>query len=290
MNKPQNFRLAVAYAIASAFTGATMNALIKALGHAIDPFTFIFYRNLFAMPILLLWLKQKKEWPSFSRYELAAHFPRAILGMVSYACLLYALQYMKLANANTISLSMPLFVSIFAPFLLKEKTNITRIACVLIGFIGIILILRPDGNLPVHAAIIAIFHPILFAFAIINLRHLSKTVSPELIVFYFAFFSILFSLPWAIFHTPEIKWEMMATIAAVGLLGILLQYTQTKSLELAEATAITPFNYLSIIWSIMIGIIFWAEWPDGLAWAGMALVVSMGLALNFLAKPQKVIV
>jgi drug/metabolite transporter (DMT)-like permease len=288
--KAENTQLAILLAIITTLLLSSLNALIKALGHHIDPFALIFYRNLFSMLPLLLWLKRKNIWPQFTAIELKQHFPRAVLGILSNICFIVAVQNMKLSDATAVSLSMPLFVSFLAPLLLKEKFNAERMGFVLAGFAGVLIILKPQGEMDLLTSVIALANPIFYALAIINLRHLSKTLHVEIIVFYYAFFSIVLTLPWAIWAGPKLDLNMIITLIALGFIGVVMQYTQTKSLELANASIIAPLNYLAIVWNTLLAIIFWHEWPNSMAWLGMALVVGMGLALNFMARPKKIIV
>lgn len=212
---------------------------------------------------------------------------RSLLSVVEIALFNLALRYLGLAEAHALLALFPLLAIALAGPLLGEVVGGRRWKAVAIGFIGTLVILRPGLEVFRLESLIALSAAFAFAFYNVLTRRVSREDSFVTSMLYMALIGCgaATSVGLASWQTPSPdQWLMMAVLSVTGIAGHLLL---VKALEHAPASLIQPFNYSLLVFAILIGILVFAEFPDGATLAGAALVILSGLYAMSLDKAKR---
>jgi drug/metabolite transporter (DMT)-like permease len=257
---------------------STMDALIKYLTVRYSPVQIIFFRNLFAFVPIFPLLMRSGGLSLLRTRRVGSHVTRAAMGLGAMVCFFTAFALMPLADVVAISLSAPIFVTAFSVPLLAEQVGPRRWAAVLVGFIGVLVMVRPGSaalNDPV--SFLPLVGAVLYALALIAMRKLGATERAPTTVFYFTLSCTVLSglaQPF-VWHTPDLP--DLALLICVGLLGGSAQLLMTQALRIAPAAVLAPFDYTGLVFSIVYGFAFWGEVPARVLLFGAAIVVASGL-------------
>ena len=202
---------------------------------------------------------------------------RGILLLLCTCLFFTAIGYIGLAEANSIMFISPFFVVALSIPLLKEKVGIRRWSAVIIGFIGIVIILRP-GFQEIHWAYFLIIG-VAFFFALITIltRTLSFTETAISMWFYTALVGMVGSstIVWYYWQTPTLSQSLM--LLFIGAIGGGSHYIVIKAYQRASASMLAPFQYFQIIWATIYGLLVFDVAPDGWTWLGTAIIIASGL-------------
>ncbi|MEM1430160.1 MAG: DMT family transporter [Pseudomonadota bacterium] len=258
MTATDNPGLGIGLRILSGVLMAGMFVCVKAVSDAVPLGEIVFFRSVFAMIPLILFLWIRNEYP----YGLAtkrpfAHLLRASFGALALFTSFAALARLNVAEAILVAQLSPILMSIAAVALLSERPTIWRIGGVALGFGGVVVMVWPelsgsDGDAArVAGFVVGIASAALTALALIMVRSLNRTESPGAIALYFVLASMigaLATLPWG-WVMPE-GWTLLLLIAA-GLFGGFGHIAMTLAFRYAEASRLAPFEYLSLLWPVL---------------------------------------
>ena len=238
----------------------------------------LFYRQALALPVVFGWIAMTGGIRTIRTRRIGVHATRMAIGMTGMA--LNFLSYILLppAEATTIGFTMPIFGTILSALILREHTGAHRWAAVLIGFAGVLIMVRPDsGHFPLNGVAVAICGALVTASVSLVLRELGRTEHAGVIVFWFTLLSVpplgVAMLFVAQPHDPA-TWGLLLLIGVVG--GI-AQICLTGALRWAPVSVVLPMDYSSIIWTAMLGWAIWGDWPMNTTWLGAALIIASGL-------------
>ena len=265
-------QLGVLYGIASVACFAMMDASVKWLD--MFPVGQVLFSRFFFGLIPILMLVPRSEFKTFyktSRPKL--HAFRAITGTLAIIALFIALREIPLADAVSLTFGGPIFVTLGSIFFLSEKVGTKRWLAVLIGFFGMLLIVKPAYEELNIYYIFPIIFCIFFACVALSIRSLSSTEPNYRIALYFSLLSMivgLLTLPfgWVI---PN-KFEFFLLIFT-GFVGSVANILLTVSLRYAEASLVTPTKYLNSVFAILLGYFIWSEIPKLLTLVGAGLII-----------------
>lgn len=202
---------------------------------------------------------------------------RGILLLLCTCLFFTAIGYIGLAEANSIMFISPFFVVALSIPLLKEKVGIRRWSAVIIGFIGIVIILRP-GFQEIHWAYFLIIG-VAFFFALFTIltRTLSFTETAISMWFYTALVGMVGSstIVWYYWQTPTLSQSLM--LLFIGAIGGGSHYIVIKAYHRASASMLAPFQYFQIIWATIYGLLVFDVAPDGWTWLGTVIIIASGL-------------
>ena len=265
-------QLGVLYGIASVACFAMMDASVKWLD--MFPVGQVLFSRFFFGLIPILMLVPRGEFKTFyktSRPKL--HAFRAITGTLAIIALFIALREIPLADVVSLTFGGPIFVTLGSMFFLSEKVGIRRWLAVLIGFFGMLLIVKPAYEELNIYYIFPIIFCIFFACVALSIRSLSSTEPNYRIALYFSLLSMivgLFTLPFG-WVMPN-KFELFLLIFT-GLVGSVANILLTVSLRYAEASLVTPTKYLNLVFAILLGYFIWSEIPKLLTLVGAGLII-----------------
>lgn len=277
----QNARGAT-HMLAGVFLFSMMDAMVKWLVADYPVHQIVFFRTVFALIPCLYFIKQAGGFATLRTKRPLVHAVRGVIGLAAMGCYFYAFALMDLADAKAILFSAPLFMTVLSIPLLGEKVGIFRWSAVLIGFLGVLVILEPGGEMVQIGALAAIGGAVLYALAMITVRHLSATESAAAITFYFTFIgaiagtAMVFMFGWV--APSPLDW---AFLIGVGFIGGVGQYCLTQAFRYAEAAAIAPLEYTSMAWALLLGFLIWNDIPEIEVFLGIALVVASGLFILY---------
>lgn len=255
-----------------------MDSTVKWLGDGYPVHQIVFFRCFVALGPIMFFVYQAGGLKMLKTKRAHVHLGRAVVGMSAMFTAFYAFSQMRLADAIAIMFSAPLFMTAFSVPFLKEKVGIRRWTAVFVGFIGVLIIVKPGGDVVSIGAISALAASVLMALAMIFVRHLSSTDHVVSITFYFTVTGAVISgIAVAFFgwKTPS-GFDLMLFIA-VGLLGGFAQYFMTSAFRHAEIGVVAPLEYTSIIWGSLIAFVIWSEIPVARVWTGAAIIIASGL-------------
>ncbi|MBU8546811.1 MULTISPECIES: DMT family transporter [Roseomonadaceae] len=256
-------------------------ALVKSIGPTIPLPQIILFRNFFALPLLLLMVMQAGGFHLLRTRLPWRHVERTFWGMWGMIGAFHGFVYLPLATATALGFTMPLFLTALSTVLLGEKVGWRRWSAVVVGFAGVLLMVRPGfggAALPVFSVGLVLLGALGWAMAMISIRRMGEAGEPGVsIVFWFAICSAtvagLATIPVWVTPSPR-EWLLLAGIGCVSAVAQLLM---TAAYRRGETTLLAPFEYSGLIWTMMVGILLWSEWPDGYELAGFGVLVGAGL-------------
>lgn len=286
-----NGKIGVLLKILSALCATLMLACVKGLGGAIPTGEVIFFRSFVALIPLLIWLKlQGNILSSLRTRNIFGHLIRGFSGTGGMYFNYLALVYITLADATAISYAAPLFTVMMAALLLKEQVRLTRWIAVVIGFFGIILML--SANLAASGsffstanvvagtglgAIFALIAAVCTATSMVQIRFLNGIEQPGAIVFYFSLLTMLIGLGTLAFGWTVPTSQQLLLLIGCGFFGGMAQILVTLSLRYADASLLAPFDYTTLVWSMIIGWLFLNSFPGPSTIMGAAIVALAGI-------------
>ncbi len=208
---------------------------------------------------------------------------RSIVLLASSLCFFTSLKYLPLAEATAINYSTPVLVLLMAAFFLHERLTPIRIAFVLAGMAGMLLIVRPGTELFQGAALLALCAALFYSVFQIMTRKLAQE-NVAVMLFYPALICtglLTLTLPWLDWRR-EVPWQDAAGIIAAGAFGTGGHLLFLLALKRAPVSALTPFTYLQLVYATLIGWLAFGDFPDAWTLAGMGVITGTGLliALN----------
>lgn len=264
--------------VAGLFLFGVMEALIKWKVADYPVHELVFFRAVFGLIPCFVMVWQAGGLKTLRTKRPGEHFLRSVVGLSAMWLVFSAYETMNLADVGAILFAAPLFLTAMAGPVLGEAVGARRWSAVLVGFVGVLLIVKPGTTALQPAAFGALGAAFLFAVAMALMRRLGTTENAATITFYLSVFIssvslVLIAMLGWVAPTPG---DFLA-MAMIGLIGGTAQLFLTQSLRLGEAAVVSPLRYTSIIWSVLFGYIFWDALPDAMVVGGLAIVISSGL-------------
>ncbi|MCP4490555.1 MAG: DMT family transporter [Gammaproteobacteria bacterium] len=255
-----------------------MDATVKWLGSTYPTQQIMFFRCVVALIPLLVIITMRGGFSILKTGQIKMHMLRSLLGICAMALAFYAFSRMRLADAISILHTTPIFMTALSVLILREKVGLHRWSAVACGFIGMLLVVKPDQGMLASGSLYMLMAALLIACTTIIIRYLSIRDDPVCITFYFTITGILVStigIFWLGWITPPLF--DLALLIAVGLLGGIAQYMMTLSYRHAEIGMVAPLKYLTIIFGGGFGYLLWSELPDSQTTVGIAIIAAAGL-------------
>lgn len=275
--------------VLSVIVFVAMFGLVKAASGEIPAGETVFFRSLFAIPVLLIWLIARGDFPQkLKANDPIGHFWRGLMGTCAMASGFLAIGLLPLPEVVAIGYAAPLLVTMLAAMFLGEKIRLVRFSALLLGMFGVVLILLPrltvldaevTSRLQTIGALAALMGAVFSALAQVFARKLVATETTGSIVFYFSIMSSVLALLTIPFGWKVPSSHELFLLVTAGLLGGVGQILLTESYRFAEVAVIAPFEYCSIILALLIGYFVFDELPTAHMMAGVVLIVSAGIII-----------
>jgi drug/metabolite transporter (DMT)-like permease len=275
--------------VGSVLVFITMAAMIKATAAHVPPGEAVFFRSLFAIPVIVVWLAWRRELATgFRTTNPMGHVWRGVVGTTAMGLGFMGLGLLPLPEVTAIGYAAPLLTVIFAAMFLGENVRVFRIATVILGLAGVMIVLSPrltalsDGTVGATEALgamVVLGGAVFAALAQVFVRKLVDTEATATIVFWFSITATLLSLVTLPFGWVIPAPREAALLVGAGLLGGLGQILLTSSYRYADASVVAPFEYVSMLFALLFGYVFFSEVPTRTMLIGAALVVTAGILI-----------
>ncbi len=276
MPPADDLRKGAALMVLSSAFFAGMSLTVKLASRSLGNADVVFYRNAFGLLALLPWTVRLGP-RGLRTSHFGEHLVRGLAGLAAMYCFFFALARLRLAEAVLLNYSLPLFMPFVEKAWLGEQAPPRVWRALVVGFAGLLLILRPGLGLFNPYALFGVASAILAAVAQVGIRRLTRTEPAARIVFYFAALATLVSaLPLLVTRRVPEPW-LWGVLLAMGVLATLAQLSLTRAYAHAPAAQVGPFIYSSVVFAGLIDGLFWGEWPDALFLTGATLVCAAGV-------------
>lgn len=247
----------------------------KEISLQIDTFEILFFRSVIGILIVLVVFATKGLFHEINFKQIGTHLKRNIAHFTGQNLWLYALGSITLAEVTSLEFTMPIWIVIFSFFMLNENLNKLRIISIFIGFIGVLIIIRPNIEIINLGVVGAGFSAVAFALTNIYTRKLTKTESTLTIIFFLTSMQLVFGFITSLIDgkldlpsSETIPW-----IVVLGLGGIVAHYCITTALTYSPPSLLAPIDLFRLPLAVLIGIIFYSESGDIYIYIGSLLIV-----------------
>ena len=261
-------------------TAAIMVSGIKLLSQDLNPFIIAFYRCLFGVIIMLPFMiyNYPEAWKT---HNIKLQFVRSAINVYSMISWFTAIGTLQLEKAAAIGFTTPLFTTILAIIFLGEVIRIQRITALIVGFIGILVVIRP-GYIPFESgALWLLSAAITFSIVIIIVKKLTEKDSSLTTAFYQMAFMVPPTFFIALFFWESININQFLLFIFVAIAGFITQFSFAQCLKMAETTFIMPIQFTKLIWLSFIGYFFFQELPDYWTWIGASIIFASILFITY---------
>lgn len=276
------------------------NIAIKWIGGDYPVLEIVILRNLVALPFTLLFFRYEggRRLPTTQRHKL--EILRGLLLFLSYTTYMMGLAALPLAEIEALRFSGPLLITILSVVMLGEKVNIRRWLAIVVGFIGVLLIIRPGSASFNLGSIFILISVLFYALTVIITRKLQTTDSSATMAYFSSFVYLAAALILVPFTTligenpdahPSIaflfrSWSIpsfldLIMMSGLGLVWAGWMYFMSRAYSLAQASVAAPFEYVSLLISIFWGYVIWREVPTVMTITGAALTLLSGMYILY---------
>ena len=254
----------------------SMDAVIKGVSETFPTGEIVFFRNLFAFGPILAFMIWQGGFTLRTRHA-GGHLLRGLFGVSAMYFYFLSYKLLPLSDAIALGLSGPIFLTILSIPFLGERVGVRRWSACIVGFIGVLIVLRPSMSGLAIGEILGLSGAFLTALVIIVVKQMSRTEPSNAIVAYMVLLltpmSLVTALPfWS--WPADVDWVF---IIGMGLAGTVGHVCWTRAISMADASVVVPFDYVRLIFTIVIGMIAFAEHPDAYTLLGSAIIVLAGI-------------
>ena len=271
---------AVLLATVASFCAVLMAVFLKLAQNDINVFTAGFLRFFFGLMVIFPFII-KSNFNIYKTNNLKFHIIRSMINVPMMILGFAALMYIPLEQIKAIGFLSPILVVILSVLILKEKIYIIRILALIIGFVGVLIILRP-GIIEINiGAYMVLLSGLLWSTVIIITKFMSKEDSPMTILTYQYTFVTIFTLPLALIYWTNPTLHSLYYVLLAAIVGTVLHLCINNSYRLADLSVIQPVWFTQLIFASVFGFSIFGEIPDGWTWAGGILVFTSVLIITY---------
>jgi len=271
----------IAFMIGATVMFAISNALSKWIVAIYPVGEVMFSRSLTSLIVCSAFMLPVTGLSVFATKRPRDHIARGASQAISQTFTVLAFSLMPLAGATAINFSAPLFSVLISVLWLKERAGAARWGTLLAGFAGVLIVVKPGADSFQLGALFALANAVMYGSVTVAVRGMSKTESANTLLMWqmvtlavFHSFLLVFGFRWP---TPQ----HAVLFVASGIANAAAQYLWTRALHAAPATAVSPFYYFLLVWSMLLGFLVWGDVPAISLLVGSGIVVASGLFLLY---------
>eukprot|EP00903_Cladosiphon_okamuranus_P001482 g1480.t1 len=253
------------------------DAIAKTLTEGYSPIQILFLRNIIALPFAILIALRFGGRGALITHRPVAHLLRGILWLIAATLFFTSFLYLGLAEATALIFVMPVFVTAISALVLREPTGWRRWLAVLIGFAGVLVIVRPGGETFQAASLLPVTTAFFYALLMLSARWVDPRESVWTMMLYLVGAGAVLSalvMPF-VWVTPRLEdAALFLGLALFGTAGITLM---TQAFRFAPAAVVAPFDYTALLWATLLGYMLWNEIPDAATYLGAAVIIASGI-------------
>ena len=268
--KKKSFNV-VLLAIGATFFGSFMGASVKLLSNDLHPIIICFYRCLMGLIIITPFVA-RNNFQALQTDNMRLQVLRALINIISMICWFSAIGMMHLEKATALGFTTPLFTTLLAVVVLGEIIRFHRTAALFLGFIGIIIIIRP-GYMPFEfGTLLMLIASFSFSFVLIFVKKLSATDSSITIIFYHLLYMTPAFFILSLFYWQSVNFNQLIIFSLMGASGLLSHWCLAQAFKMSDTTFVMPLQFTKLIWASLIGLFLFAEQPDIWTWVGGVII------------------
>lgn len=253
------------------------DAMAKWLTAHYEPLQIIFLRNLLALPMIAAIVLSIGGRPALRSRHLRLHALRGLLMVGAAYSFFRGLEILPLAEATSLVFAAPMFITALSVPLLGERVGWRRWMAVIVGFAGVLIIVRPGAATFQPASLFVVATAAFYAVLMISARWIGRDENVWTMMFYVALFPMLFSglampFQWETMHPSHLP--LCVGMAVFGTVGVTLM---GHAFRLGPAAIVAPFDYTALVWASLFGWLIWGEVPDAWTYAGAAVIIASGI-------------
>ena len=287
MNNNNNILKGIFCIIIAGFGFALMSLFVKLSGD-IPSMQKGFFRNIIAVFISSIPLIKHWRFINIPRNNTGwlVLISRSVFGTIGLVLNFYAISHISLADSSIIQKLSPFIIIILSYIFFKEEMTRFQVFAIIIAFIGITLIIKPNGNNIISmGALAALLGALCAGIAYTCVRYLgTHNISGEFIIFFFSSLSSLMLLPYLILDYRTMTYYQLSMLILAGISATIGQYGVTFAYKFAAAKNISVFDYSQVLFSGIFGYMFFGEFPDFQSLIGYIIVISVGIVLVLRSK------
>ena len=266
-----NKNLYIPLIILSVFFSAAMSVLIKLAQQDTNVFTAAFLRFFFGVMVLSpIFIKTRLN--VFKTSHLKVHFLRVLINYPSMLLFFYGINFVTIEKANSLTFIVPFIATILAVIFLKEKIYVYRIFALVLGFIGMLIIIRPGMIEVSYGVYMILISSFLWAVMIIITKILSKDDSAITILSYQYLLMFIISFVFALFNWQTPSQETVLYLFLAGLSGTIFHLTLYQAYKLVDVSLVQPYSFLVLVFASILGYFVFGEVPDIYTWIGTSII------------------
>lgn len=275
-----NNKIAIFLIIISVFFGTLMLTFLKLAQEEVNVYVAGFFRFILGLIIISPYIV-KTKFTVFKTSHFKKHFVRSVLNLPAMLLYFSTLVMLPIEKVTAISFVAPLIVTVLAVLFLGEKIYIYRTLALILGFSGMLIILRP-GFIDISIGVyMALFSSFLWSVVIIITKKISKEDSSITILSYQSVFMSIFSFIIVLFfwETPSSKTFFYLFLAALS--GTILHLALNHAYKLVDVSMTQPYSFLSLVFASIIGFFVFSEMPDLFTWLGASIIFLGVLIISY---------
>ena len=268
-----NRKKGIMFILMSAFFFSLMTVFVRLAGD-VPTMQKAFFRNVVAAVLAAVLLVRSGNGFSVQRKNLPALFMRCSVGTIGILCNFWAVDHMRIADANILNKLSPFFAILMSVFILKETPNRVELLSVLLAFIGAAFLAKPGPGIASFPALIAILGGFTAGTAYTYVRKLGLGGEKgPVIVFSFSMFSTLVLLPNILLNYHPMTMQQFLFLVLAGCSAAIAQLSVTAAYQNAPAKDISVFDYSQVVYAAIFGLLLFGELPDGWSFLGYAIII-----------------
>ena len=269
---------AMTWAFGAAISVVAMVAMIKEVIRDMPTMELVFFRMLFMAVFWLPWALRGRG-AGFKTNHPWLQLLRSVCGFTAFALMTYALGSLTLADATVLSFSVPLWMIPISFLLLREIADRQRVAATILGFAGVVMIVRPSLDTD-PAMFAAVGSAIVTCITMITIKRLMRTDPAGTIILYYGIVGVLLSaIPaWMVWQTPTVWSVVLLGIASIA--ASAGQYCLARAYAIGDTTVVAPLNFSRLPLSVLAGLVIFNEFPDTWSIGGMTVILVSTIAIS----------
>lgn len=257
-----------------------MDSGLKALSSAYPAMQVSALRAGASLPFLLASIAWTHSWRDLRIHGWAIYVVRVLLGVIMIASFIYSVSRQGLTDSYAVFMSAPLMVAVLCHFVLKESVPVRRWLVILVGFVGVMIALRPrSGGFVSLAGLAASLSAVCYALSVVSIRAWGRAESTRTLVFWNLVGMLLIAGTLAAPDWQPVRAEHFWILAVIGVTGAIAQYCLTTAFKLAPPSIVAPFEYTALVWGLALDFLLFGIHPAHTVLLGGAVVIMSGLYL-----------
>ena len=277
MNYKSKETLGIIFAIIAYFSFSILDAIQKSAVLYYSIFQLLFIKYIFVLLLSILEARRTKNITFYRSNNLKLQIIRSLLSILESGFFVLSFKYLSLANAHSIGALAPIIIVVLSVFILNEKVSIKTWVAIFVGFIGVLIIIRPTSDVFSLKSLIPLLAAFFLGLYQIATKKISEYDTPEVSLFYSSLVGIFITSIMAFYFWQPVNINSLIFFLPIGLFFSLGIYFQILALNNAKASIIQPFHYTLIFWAIIFGYFFYDDLPDLYTIIGALIITASGV-------------